>query len=91
MKKYYPKHFVIEAVKWDGVKLNGSYPVTFFKEQGVNWRYKLMSNRNHHALIVEAMWGEIIVEVGDYLIKDDGVFRICDAASFEENYEAAND
>lgn len=62
MKKYRKKPLVIDAVQWDGYRLEGRYPIAFFKEHNVNWHF---AGSN---LVIETLEGEMTVRPWDYII-----------------------
>lgn len=88
MKRYRKKPVVIEAVQWDGYKLEGVYPITFFQQQ-CNWHYgQAPRDGDKYELVIETLEGEMCAEPGDYIIKDiKGEIYPCKPDIFEASYE----
>ncbi len=79
MKKYKHKPTIIEAIQWDGEKLEGRYPIEFFRDKSaspewfyiVEWRYGRMLDGGLRQLIMEIgdTEEEAVVNPGDYVVK----------------------
>lgn len=83
MKKYRKKPIEIEAAQWDGKKIDNMYPIAFFKDHDVDWRYYKQEN-----LIIETVDGPMTVPPGSWIIKGiRGELYACRQDIFEESYE----
>ena len=73
----------VEAVKWDGSA--GTANDFIGESYGTDWKYA--PGYEDDALIIPAIDGDVHVNIGDWIVKDAGEFKVMEDGTFKEAYE----